>query len=69
MKIIDIQLTDEQYENLQILQNHAGYDKPEEAAQEFFSIALLAAWDNYKSKADVSELNAIRDTVTKGGEL
>lgn len=51
MKTIDIHLTDEQYEKLQILQKHAGYDNPEEAADEFFSTALLAAWDNYKSKA------------------
>ena len=51
MKTIDIHLTDEQYEKLQILQKHAGYDNPEEAADEFFSTALLAVWDNYKSKA------------------
>ena len=52
MKTIDIHITDEQYEKLQILQKHAGYDNPEEAADEFFSTALLAAWGNYKSKTD-----------------
>lgn len=46
-----------------------GYDKLEEAAEEFFSTALLAAWDNYKSKVDASDFNAIRDTVSKDGEL
>lgn len=49
MHKLSLYLNDNQYEKLEVLQEHSPFDTPEEYANEVFYDALLAKWLRYKS--------------------